>query len=154
MKIFPLILVAAFTAVSFLPAPSSAFIDPTGTYVLKGETKKNHIISHSGEIRIKLLDEHTVAMSFFVCKGYPNYETGSFIDTLRYENNRALYRPAGDGGCAIAFWFDELAASTEQYFTDPTSGCGFAKGVMISASFGKRSSQVPVIQDLSARISH
>lgn len=147
-----LLLILIIGGYSFIPTVSSPkFIDPTGTYILKGETRKNRIVSHSGEIRIKLLDSQTVAMSFFICKGYPGYEKGSFVDTLAYENNRVLYHPAQDGGCTVSFWFDGESASTEQYFTDPTSPCGFAKGVMIAASFEKKSSETPVIQDLSAR---
>jgi hypothetical protein len=34
---------------------------------------------------------------------------------------------------------------------DPRSGCGLAPGVMEAATFQKVSSEVPVIQDLSAR---
>jgi len=149
-SLLPILLIAAIAA-GFLPVRTKKFIDPTGTYVLKGETRKNRIIGHSGEIRIKLLDSHTVAMSLYISKGYPGYESGSFVDTLRYDNNRAVYQPGGDNTCSVSFWFDEMAVSTEQYFTDPRSGCGFARGIMVSASFEKRSSDIPVIQDLSAR---
>jgi hypothetical protein len=150
-----ILLILVITGFSFNPTPDKRdkFIDPTGTYILKGETKRGRIVSHSGEVRIKLLDEHKVGICFFISKGYPGYETGSFVDSLEYDNNRILYKPEGSG-CTVAFWVDEMSLSTEQYFTDPRSACGFPAGVMVSASFEKKSADVPVIQDLSARNSH
>jgi hypothetical protein len=150
MKSISIMLAMAGVVFAPLQQPPK-FIDPTGTYLLKGETKKNKIVGHSGEIRIKLLDTQTVAMTFFICKGFPNYETGSFIDTLSYTDNKVMYKPPADSGCTIAFWFDDLSAETQQYFTNPRSACGFGPGVMKSTVFEKRSSEIPIIQDLSVR---
>ena len=59
------------------------FIDPTGTYLLKGEVKKNKIVGHSGEFRVRLLNANTVAMCLYLNKGEPGYESGFFTrDTL------------------------------------------------------------------------
>src|SRR5450755_2368449 len=82
------------------------FIDPTGTYILKGATTKNKVVGHSGEIRIKLLGKDRVAMCFYINKGSPGYESGSFLDTLSYnDDNEAVYTPAADPGCAFLFYF-------------------------------------------------
>ena len=32
------------------------FINPTGTYTLTGTVRKHHVLGHSGEIRVELLD--------------------------------------------------------------------------------------------------
>jgi hypothetical protein len=128
---------------------SPAFIDPTGTYILKGEVKNSKIISHYGEIRVRLLDSNTVALCFYINKGYPGYESGSLVDTLRYEENRATYHPANDSSCAIYFAFDWRSAAISKELSDPHSGCGFRPDVMVPAVFDKTSSEIPVIQDLS-----
>jgi hypothetical protein len=129
---------------------SPAFIDPTGTYLLKGEVKDSKIVGHYGELRVRLLDSNSIALSFYVNKGYPNYEYGSLMDTLRYEDNHATFKPANDSSCAIYFAFELWSVAISQALTDPRSGCGFRPGVLIPAVFGKTSSDVPVIQDLSS----
>jgi hypothetical protein len=134
------------------PGTPNIFIDPTGTYILKGATSKNKVVGHSGEIRIKLLGKDRVAMSFYINKGYPGYESGSFLDTLLYnDDNEAVYTPAKDPGCAFLFYFSANSAETLQVLSNPESGCGFGKGVMASARFEKYSGEAPIIQDLSAR---
>ncbi len=124
------------------------FIDPTGTYILKGKVVKHEIVGHSGEIRVKLLNARSIAMCFYINSGYPDYISGSFIDTLPYRDNQVRYQPA-HSGCIIQFCFDHKMAEIQQLLTDPRSGCGFSPGVMISAFFRKSSSERPVIQDLS-----
>ncbi|HMH20932.1 MAG TPA: hypothetical protein VK563_04110 [Puia sp.] len=133
-------------------APPFSFIDPTGTYILKGQTEKNKTIGHSGEIRVKLLDKDRVAICFYINKGYPGYESGSFMDTLTYnEDNEVVYAPRADQSCSFLFYFSAYAAETMQVYDNPGAGCGFAPGVMASARFSKYSSEPPIIQDLSAR---
>jgi hypothetical protein len=142
-------------AIGFIaPAVSGAptFIDPTGTYILKGATEKNKVVGHSGEIRVKLLGQDRVAMCFYINSGYPGYKSGSFLDTLLYnDENEAVYTPPADPGCAFLFYFRATSAETIQVYSDPGSGCGFGKGVMISALFPKYSGETPIIQDMSAR---
>jgi hypothetical protein len=55
------------------------FINPTGTYLEKGEIKNSKIIGHSGELRVRLLDSSTIALCFFANKGYPGYESRPMI---------------------------------------------------------------------------
>lgn len=127
------------------------FVNPTGTYTLKGIVKNSKIVGHSGELRVRLLDTHMIAFSFYINKGYPGYESGALMDTLHYEDNRTVYHPSNDSSCDIYFQFEEGAVEVIQALTDPHSGCGFSPGVMIPAIFDKTSSEVPVIQDLSSR---
>ena len=123
--------------------------DPTGTYILKGRIKKNEIWGHSGEIRVKRLETHRLALSFFMNKGYPGYESGAFIDTLWYEDQLAKYSPPTDTDCILLFVFDETTIELRQAYQDPHCSCGFGKGVLISSSFIKQSDETPIIQDLS-----
>jgi len=126
-----------------------AFINPTGTYLLKGEVKDSRIVGHYGELRVRLLDSGAIALCFYVNKGYPNYEFGSLMDTLSYDGSRAIFKPANDSSCDIYFVFELRSVGISQVLTDPHSGCGFRPGVIIPAVFEKTSSDVPVIQDLS-----
>ena len=136
---------------ALLPAPPVAgFIDPTGTYTLTGIVKKNRITGHSGELRVLLLDSNKVAMSFYINKGYPGYESGAFMDTLSYDDNQVSYSPVKEAGCRILFHFRPDTVAISQIYTDPHSGCGFAPGVLIATLFKKTSGERPVIQDLSS----
>jgi len=146
------ILSAAFFIRLFVPHnPPPRFIDPTGTYVLMGTIKKNRITGHSGEIRVQLLDSQRIALCFYINKGYPGYESGSFIDTLAYVDSSSRYSPTADPSCAILFNFHRRGVEIMELYADPLSGCGFPKGVLISAVFDKTSADRPIIQDLSAR---
>ena len=134
-----------------LPKDEPAFIDPTGTYVLRGDVKKNNITGHYGEIRVRLLDKRTAAFCFYINNGYPNFLSGAFLDTVGYEDNRFLFQPAKDPGCSLILTFSMRDVDIMEVLFDPRSGCGLAPGVMEAATFHKVSSEVPVIQDLSAR---
>jgi hypothetical protein len=130
--------------------PLPDFINPTGTYILMGTVEKNRLTGHSGEIRVQLLDSHRLALCFYINKGYPGYESGSFMDTLAYDGSSARYSFGKDSSCTILFYFHRRAVEIIELYADPYSGCGFAKGVLVSAVFEKTSADRPVIQDLSA----
>jgi hypothetical protein len=129
---------------------SLGFIDPTGTYILTGIVKNNHVTSHSGELRVRLVDRHTAAVCFYINKGYPDYESGAFLDTLAYEDNRLCYTPASDTSCSLLFNFQPRTVEMVQIVSDLHCTCGFRQGVLIPATFDKSSNAIPVIQDLSA----
>jgi hypothetical protein len=126
------------------------FIDPTGTYLLTGIVKKNRIMGHSGELRVRLLDTHSVALCFYINKGYPGYESGAFMDTVAYDENTLYYYPTPDSSCYLFFNFDPASVEMIQMYNNPHSGCGFGPGVMIPAVFQKSSNERPIIQDMSA----
>ena len=130
------------------PDNNQVFIDPTGTYILKGQVQDNKVISHSGEIRVKLLQPELLTICFFLDKGYPGYESGSFLDTLRYEDNQSVYATR-DSGCMLRFSFKPTGVELMHIFSQGASDCGFAPGVLTGAFFKKTSSGVPVIQSLS-----
>jgi hypothetical protein len=131
----------------FLSDHHPIFIDPTGTYTLKGEVKDNKVISHSGEIRVKLLNPELLALCFFIDKGYPGYESGSFLDTLAYNDNQAVY-VTKDSGCMLRFNFKVNGVELMHIFSQNSNDCGFAPGVLTGGFFKKTSSGVPVIQNL------
>lgn len=146
MKSF-LILVLSFAS---LHHDVDDYVDPTGTYILKGNIEKNKIVSHSGEIRVKLIGHNKVAICFYINKGYPGYESLSFVDTLVYDDNHFVrYKPSSNRDCTILFSFTNKNAEIQQVYTDPRSGCDFGKNIVISAVFKKFSSEEPIIQDLS-----
>ncbi|MBC7904415.1 MAG: hypothetical protein H7Y27_13405 [Gemmatimonadaceae bacterium] len=151
------IIIAAFfllcsTSISgFYHSPKQDPVDPTGTYQLKGVKRNNRIYGHHGEIRIRMIDSSTVAVSFYISKGYPGYQSGAFTETLHFEDNRIVYEPPGNTGCRICIRFFEETAVIEQWFTDPRSTCGFAEAVIASRTFQKVNNEEPLIQDLSGR---
>lgn len=134
-----------------LPREALAFIDPTGTYILKGNVRKNNITGHFGELRVRLLDSETVAFCFYLSSGYPDYKAAAILDTLQYEENSFHYQPKIDSTCSLVLTFSIRSVELMTVFSDPGSGCGFAPGVIVPATLEKISSETPVIQDLSAR---
>ena len=127
---------------------NQTFINPTGTYTLKGEVHDNKVTTHSGEIRVKLLHHELLTLCFFIDKGYPGYESGSLLDTLRYEDDAAIY-VSKDSSCMLRFTFKPNGVQLMHVFTQNKGDGGFAPGVLTGAFFRKISSGVPVIQDLS-----
>ena len=134
-----------------VPHEAFPFIDPTGTYILKGDVKKNNITGHFGELRVRLLDSETVAFCLYLSSGYPDYKAATILDTLRYEENCIHYQPKVDSTCFLVLTFTARSVELMKVLSDPGSGCGFAKGVIVPATLDKISSETPVIQDLSAR---
>ncbi len=124
-------------------------IDPTGTYILRGEKYKGEIKGNHGEVRIKLLSDSLVAITMYSNKGYPDYTSASFTDTIEYTNNRAIHFSKTDSSCQIVFAFDMNGLEIKQMYTDPASTCGFEKGTIPLGYIAKYSSAVPIIQPLS-----
>ena len=149
-SIFLLSLIALYTQphAGFHAVP---FIDPTGTYLLKGEVKRNNITGHSGELRVQLLDSQTVAFCLYISNGYPEYTSGAIMDTLHYEENMIRYRPKHDTTCSLILTFSFRSVDIMKVFTDLNAGCGLAPGLAVAGTFQKISSEKPIIQDLSRR---
>ena len=122
-------------------------IDPTGTYILKGNLKNNVIKGHSGEIRAKLLSENKLALSFYLDKGSPNFESAFFKDTFYYFDNRISYHSPTDTDCTISFQFNEKEVETFFVHSNPECSCGFMNGVIIPATFEKCSTEIPIIKN-------
>lgn len=134
---------------SFSQPSSHFFINPTGTYILKGEKHKGEIKGNFAEVRVKLLGDSLLALSLYSNNGYPQYASGSFIDTLKYINNRAIYSSKSGEFCQIVFSFVLNGLNINQVYGDPSSTCGFGKGVIPLGLIEKHSSFQPIIQSLS-----
>lgn len=144
-----LFLLVLFGIGPIFPSADPDFINPTGTYTLTGIVRNNRVIGHSGELRVRLLSPDKVAVCFYMNKGYPGYESGAFMDTLAYEENRVFYTPASDTGCSVLFCFLPRTVEIIKIYSDIHSGCGFGQGVLAASILDKTSSELPVIQDLS-----
>jgi hypothetical protein len=128
-----------------------SFIDPTGSYKLhsKTEVRDGDTYGYFGEMNVKLLPQSKIAISFFICRGATAYTSGSFIDTLSYEQNMAIHRtPEDDTTCKIVFNFARKGVSVLQYQANLNSGCGFGHGVLADGYYKKTSGKVPKISDL------
>lgn len=144
-----IVLLLAVACLSFSPGNPpdiEEFIDPTGTYVLRSISERNKVNGHTGEIKVRLLNGDSIAISFVVSSGAPSYRTASIIDTLRYQFNRVIYKPFPNANCGVVIVFHNDRAETRQSFRDPGDDCGFGKDVMVSAFFEKYSDEPPYIR--------
>lgn len=148
-KVVFLLLFYCVTQISYSQLLRDVFINPTGTYVLKGEKYRGEIRGNYGEVRIKLLDDSTLAISMYGNKGYPDYSSASFTDTMVYVDNRAAHLSKSDPSCQLVFAFDQDGLNIKQIYTDPSSTCGFEKGAMPLGFIAKYSSDIPIIQPLA-----
>ena len=67
------------------------YIDPTGIYKYGQIEKNEKNQKYFGEIQVLALSKDKIIVSLFLCKGYPSYNSGSFIDTLEYKENKTIY---------------------------------------------------------------
>ncbi len=126
------------------------FINPTGTYSYNGKTiKKNgETYGKFGTIKVKLLKDSKIAISLYVCKGAQSYNSGSFVDTLLYKNNTALYATfENDSTCKIVFTFKLKSLKVAQTQANLNNGCGFGHGVFADGNYRKISFRTPIISD-------
>ncbi|MEO7988041.1 MAG: hypothetical protein ABI663_00785 [Chryseolinea sp.] len=142
----------AFTTVVWIISTSfimrDEYLDPTGTYILDQKTKKvgEEIYGYFGEIQVVKLKEDKILMNFSICKGAPSYNSGSFLDTLSYQNNRALFTdPSTDSSCVITFDFTVKGITVKEDTDDYNFGCGFGHAVIADGFFKKTSSKKPEI---------
>lgn len=123
------------------------YIDPTGTYILdiKTEQKEGDIYGYSGEIQIEKIDLNELAITFSINKGAPSYNMGGFIDTLKYIDNKTIYKGDNDNSnCFIELSFSENGIEVDQ---GEDTDCGFGHGVHANGFFKKVSSLVPILNN-------
>jgi len=148
---FPfLFLIACLTTIGQVKKVTG-FINPTGSYKLnsKATVKNGDTYGYFGDIDVKLLDSSRIAISFFVCKGAPSYNLGTFVNTLTYQNNIAIHKtPEDDTTCQIKFTVTPKGIIVEQYQVEPNFGCAFGHAVFADGFYKKTSSKVPVIADI------
>ena len=129
-------------------AYQKTYIDPTGTYKLESRTKKKgvDIYGYAGQIQVKKLTSDKIVMTFEVNRGAPSYNSGSFVDTLTYKNNKALYTvPEMDASCKITFDFDKKGVLVKEQTEDFNSGCGFGHAVVADGFYRKMSIRTPIL---------
>ena len=150
MQLFFLILFLPLSDVNILHPVSRSFLNPTGTYKFNEKTVKRdgEVYGYFGEIRVKLIDSSKIAMSFYVCKGAPSYNSGSFIDTLDYVNEKVIYIPEDDSTCRITFYFKKHGIDVIQSQANLNFGCGFGHAVFADGYFKRISRKTPEIIDL------
>jgi hypothetical protein len=143
IKIITLLSFVILTSFNF----KSELLNPTGTYNFgKTKNKNGDIYGYYGKIQVLKYLENKIIMSFLFCKGAPSYNSGSFIDTLNYEDNIAVYRPQVYSKCRIEFAFSKKGVNVKTNEYD--SECGFGMGVVANGFFKKKSSEQPEIIDL------
>jgi hypothetical protein len=125
------------------------YIDPTGTYNLENETRQEgeDIYGYFGQIQIKRLTKDTIIMTFLINKGAPSYNSGSFVDTLEYQLNKAIYtNPELDKSCKITFDFTEDGVTVKEETNDFNFGCGFGYAVVADGFFKKTFAAEPELR--------
>jgi len=125
------------------------FINPTGYYELKGKQKGDETYGYFGEIKVKLISNSRIVVSFFICKGYKSYNSGSFYDTLVYTNNQAIYRtPEDDSTCHIEMIFTTKGVNIDETAANFNNGCGFGYAVIAHGFFRRISKRIPSDKEL------
>jgi hypothetical protein len=145
------IVILGFLLTSFI-IQKTPWIDPTGTYTLDNKTTKKNgeIYGYSGQIQVKKITSEKIVMTFGVNKGAPSYNSGSFVGTLNYMDNRAVYGNAEfDSTCQIIFDFDKKGVTVKEKTADYNSGCGFGHAVVADGFYKRIYNKPPVLRDPS-----
>lgn len=128
-----------------------ANIDPTGTYELnnKTEEKSGEVYGYSGYIQVKKIANDKIVMTFEVNKGAPSYNSGSFVDTLTYKNDIALYTVPDDidSTCKITFHFEKNGVTVTEETADYNSGCGFGHAVVADGFYNRTTNKTPILKE-------
>ncbi len=128
-------------------------IDPNGVYNYQGKTYKKggETYGYFGTIKVFRLDSSKILMSFYVCRGAPSYNSGSFVDTLNYINNEAVYvgdTESGQPACQVIFHFEQNGISAEMNAKDPNFGCGFGQGVDAQGYYRRKKRTIPAKEEI------
>lgn len=130
-----------FLVISCKENPSS--IDPTGTYELKGENIDGGTKGYSGEIRVKLIENKKIAVNFYITKGHPSYNEGTFRDTLNYDHNRAVYQDKDPKtACTLTLDFSKEGVQIKENANYEYGSC-WGNGVVAHGFFKKTSAKIP-----------
>ncbi len=127
------------------------FLNPTGTYELDSKTEKRNgeIYGYFGTVEVILLDSTSILMNFEVCRGAPSYNSGSFLDTLVFRNNSAVYTDLeSDSTCRVTYTFTAKGVHVGQFSDKHYSACGFGHRVDAEGYYKKKSGKIPPIKEL------
>ena len=128
------------------------YINPSGIYKLDSKvTKKNgETYGYFGDIKVLSTDKSRILISFFVCKGAPSYNSGSFVDTLDYINNIAIYKgdPETDSTCNITMSFLEKGIDVDLKSENLNFACGFGHAVDPHGFYYKLKGKIPKKEEI------
>jgi hypothetical protein len=128
-------------------SPPAPIINPSGYYSLDSKTtvKDGDTYGYFGNIKVKQVDTNRIFMEFYICKGAPDYNSGSFEDTLLYKNGIAIYTTPDDPTCVITFNFNTAGGITaEEKTKNFNAGCSFGSAV-VANGFYKRITGAPAV---------
>ena len=150
MNLIILCFVSNFCSGQKIRLSAASISNPTGTYKFEGKTKirDGETFGYFGEIKVKLIDTSRLAMSFYICKGAPSYNSGSFVDTLDYKQNIAVYKDHDhlQSACTVSFTFSKKKIEIKESANYEYGTC-WGHGVAAFGSFKKVSNNIPVITD-------
>lgn len=135
MKSFSLFLISFLFFSGLAKAQTTS---PNGYYSLDSKTtlKNGDTYGYFGTIKVKQVDSNRIFMEFYVCKGAPSYNSGSFDDTLHFEKGIAVYTTPVDNSCIITFNFNTAGGVTvEEKAKDLNAACGFGHAVVASGFY-------------------
>ena len=93
------------SALSF--GQSNIISDPTGIYQYVGgaiiENGETH--GYTGRVKVLLIEPEKIIVNLYVNKGAPSYNSGEMIDTLVYQNNKAVWLDSTMSKCKLIFHF-------------------------------------------------
>lgn len=100
--------------------------------------KDSDTYGYFGNIKVRQVDSGHIFIAFYVCKGAPSYNSGSFQDTLTYKNGIAVRTTTEDASCVITFNFNTTGGITvEEKTKDFNHGCAFGSGVVANGFYEK-----------------
>jgi hypothetical protein len=146
-------MIIAGTFMSLTNAQPALYVSPDGVYSYQGKTMKKNgeTYGYFGTIKVVHLNSEKVIVNFYVCKGAPSYNSGSFIDTLSYINNEATFTgdtTDGQPPCRVVFHFSKKGISADMIAADPNFACGFGHAVDAQGFYKRLPGKLPAKQDL------
>ena len=123
------------------------FINPTGTYSLKSKTSKRNgeTYGYSGNIQVILIDSNHIKMTFFVSRGAPSYNSGSFVETLFYDGTKAVYTESDStNDCMTSFIFSKQGVDV--YENPEVKQLCWGYGVVATGHYKKKSAKKPALR--------
>jgi hypothetical protein len=74
---------------------------------------------------------------------------GYLYDTLKVENNKAIYRnPEADRSCRVIFSFNDQGVKVEDISDNYNVNCGFGHGARVDGFYKKVGTSVPTDKEL------
>jgi len=127
-----------------IPSQQNDDLNPTGTYLLDEKTKieDGETYGYFGKIQVVAIQKNKIAMTFYICKGAPSYNSGSFIDTLDYIDNKALHRDEDLNDCLTEFTFNKNSITVIE--KKENRGC-WGNGVQAHGIYQQSSSKPPLL---------